>query len=191
MRVISLGLLATMAVLALGCAHPKGATIQEKRDFVQEMEESTLTELYQRMPETRDKLVNAAGYGVFSNIGTGFLIGGAGNGYGLVVDNQTGEETYMRMVRATAGLGVGIKDFRAVFVFHDRETMRRFIENGWEFGSEADVVAKGSDKGGAAGAVGTVNPGLDIYQFTESGIYLRAAVAGTKYWRDKKLNEGS
>jgi len=29
---------------------------------------------------------------------------------------------------------------------------------------------------------------MEIYQFTKSGIALQATVAGTKYWKDKKLN---
>jgi hypothetical protein len=30
---------------------------------------------------------------------------------------------------------------------------------------------------------------MEIYQFTESGVALQATVAGTKYWKDSKLNK--
>jgi hypothetical protein len=31
--------------------------------------------------------------------------------------------------------------------------------------------------------------GMEIYQFTESGVSLQATVQGTKYWRDSNLNQ--
>jgi hypothetical protein len=31
--------------------------------------------------------------------------------------------------------------------------------------------------------------GMEIYQFTESGVSLQATVQGTKYWKDSKLNQ--
>jgi hypothetical protein len=41
-----------------------------------------------------------------------------------VRDNKTGRDTYMKMGEVGVGLGVGIKDFRAVFVFHSPEVMQ-------------------------------------------------------------------
>ena len=46
----------------------------------------------------------------------------------------------------------------------------------------ADVIAKDSARGATQG-------GMEIYQFTESGIALQATVSGTKYWKDGKLNQ--
>ena len=31
--------------------------------------------------------------------------------------------------------------------------------------------------------------GMEIYQFTESGVSLQATVQGTKYWKDSNLNQ--
>ena len=31
--------------------------------------------------------------------------------------------------------------------------------------------------------------GIAIYQITESGLMAQADIAGTKYWKDKKLND--
>jgi len=35
----------------------------------------------------------------------------------------------------------------------------------------------------------TTSGGMEIYQFTESGLSLQATVQGTKYWKDPKLNQ--
>jgi lipid-binding SYLF domain-containing protein len=89
------------------------------------------------------------------------------------------------------GFGLGIKDLRAVFIFHDADVMKKFIDSGWQFGGEADATAKSDEKGGAAAKEGGVDTGgnaFEIYQITKNGIALQATIAGTKYWKDDELN---
>ena len=93
----------------------------------------------------------------------------------------------MKMGEAGIGLGLGVKDFRAVFVFHKRDAMQKFIDSGWEFGAHADVAAKAGDNGGAVGGEALLDD-ITIYQMTESGLALQATIKGTKYWKDKELN---
>lgn len=93
----------------------------------------------------------------------------------------------MNMGEAGIGLGLGVKDFRAVFIFHDRETMSSFVNSGWEFGAHADAAAKAGDKGGAVGGEILLD-GVTIYQMTESGLALQATLKGTKYWKEHELN---
>ena len=93
----------------------------------------------------------------------------------------------MKMGEAGVGFGLGVKDFRAVFVFHNRAVMEKFISSGWEFGGQADAAAKAGEKGAAIGGE-AVFDGITIYQMTESGLALQATVKGTKYWKDEELN---
>jgi lipid-binding SYLF domain-containing protein len=93
----------------------------------------------------------------------------------------------MKMGEAGIGFGLGVKDFRAVFVFRDRTTMDRFISSGWEFGGHADAAAKAGDKGGAVGGELLLD-GITVYQLTQNGLALQATVKGTKYWKDDELN---
>jgi lipid-binding SYLF domain-containing protein len=155
------------------------------------MRSETLAKLYELHPETRAKLRRAAGYGVFSNVETKIMFAGGGSGYGVVVDNANGRETFMRMAKLHGGIGMGIQDFRAVFIFNDRDTMRQFVEEGWQFGGGADASLKAGEKGAAlSGEVAAdtdVRP-MEIYQITESGVALSATAAGTKYWKDDELN---
>jgi len=181
-------LLVLAVAAATGCTSAKGKTVEEKRASVLSMEKKALADLYRQRPELEKKVESAPGYGVFSNIGTNIIFVTTGNGYGVVVDNETGERTYMKMAEVGVGIGLGVKDFRAVFVFNNPRTLQNFIYSGWEFGAEAEATAKSGEKGGAADTAGSIGSGIEVYQLTESGVALQANVAGTKYWPDKALN---
>jgi len=172
----------------LSCATPKGVTTQEQRSYVSKMKNETLAKLYAEKPETKAMIKKAAGYGVFSNIGTYVFFLAGGSGYGIVADNTTGQKTYMKMRSVGVGLGMGVKDFRAVFIFRDKEVLDKFVEKGWEFGGQADAAAKSGEKGGAASGEAYIEPDIIIYELTESGVALQATVGGTKFWKDKALN---
>ena len=106
----------------------------------------------------------------------------------MVVDNETGEKTYMKMGSGGVGFGVGVKDFRQVMVFNTKETMDQFVDSGWTFGGYADAAAKAGDKGGAASGEGALGQ-IKVYSMTESGLALQAMGTGTKYYKDKELNK--
>ena len=161
---------------------------QEKRDQIQEMSSKVLARLYKEQPETKDIIRKASGYATFSNIGVNVIFFSAGGGSGLVHNNKSGQETYMNMGTAGVGLGIGIKDFRAVFIFHDEKRMNSFIEDGWDFSGEADAAAKSGEKGAAGNAAGSMINGVSVYQLTENGLAISATLQGTKYWKSDKLN---
>ncbi|MBK8537376.1 MAG: hypothetical protein IPL59_21080 [Candidatus Competibacteraceae bacterium] len=127
-------LFALCVLLIAGCATPQGDTAAEQRASIQQMTQDTLAEADRLNPGLQDRLERAAGYGVFSNRSSKFLIMTSGHGYGLVRDNQTGQNTYMRMAQVGGGLGMGIGDFRVLVMFQDDQTLRRFVDSGWDFG---------------------------------------------------------
>lgn len=176
-----------MAFILAGCATPGGTSVQEKRQAVLSMKSDVLTELYKIHPEAKAEIAAAPGYAVFSNGNVNIIFVSFSGGYGVVQDNKTARQTYMKMGEAGVGLGLGVKDFRAVFIFNNRATMDKFINVGWEFGGHADAAAKGADKGAAVGGEALVND-IKIYQITKSGLALQATVKGTKYWKDEDLN---
>jgi len=183
------GLAVLLAIVFLGgCRSPQGGTVSEKRAAVQKMRTDTLESLYKIQPAAVDRLKAAAGYAVFSNIGTNVLLLSTGSGYGIARDNKSGVETYMKMRSLGVGLGVGVKDFRGVFMFSDQAVLSNFIEKGWEAGAQADAAAKTSEKGAATGSAISVAPGVSLYQITEKGLALQATIQGTKYSKDDELN---
>jgi lipid-binding SYLF domain-containing protein len=184
---------AGVAVIMLGMlgacvTTPKGETALEKRGEVQKMRAETLAELYKVHPPAKERIQKAKGYAVFSNVGVNLILLSAAGGWGVAHDNKTGQDIYMKMLSGGVGLGLGVKDFRGVFVFKTQEAFKNFTESGWEAGAQADAAAKSGNKGGAAAGAVTVAPGMDLYQITEQGLALQATIQGTKYYRDDELN---
>lgn len=169
------------------CATTGDGSPASKRQIANQMRQDVLSELYQLKPDVRSQIASAPGYAVFSNVNVNLIIASFGGGYGVVKDNRSGRSTYMNMAEVGVGLGAGLKDFRAVFVFHNPTTLKSFIENGWTFGAQADAAAKASDKGGAVAGEAVVN-GISIYQLTKAGLALQATVKGTKFWKDGTMN---
>ena len=185
-RILTLGCLALL-LLGGGCATTGGGSPAEQRESILAMKNEALSELYRRKPDVKQQIASAPGYAVFSNANVNLVLASFGGGYGVARDNRSGEQTYMRMGEIGVGLGLGVKDFRLVFVFHDETAMRRFIDKGWSLGAQADAAAKAGDKGAAAGGEISVD-NMTIYQLTESGLALQATIKGTRFWKDDALN---
>ena len=110
------------------------------------MERLTLERLYAQQPAARAAVQNAAGYAVFSNFGMKILVAGGGHGEGVAVNNRTGEATFMKMVEVQAGLGMGVKKFRLIWVFETQETFDQFVNSGWTLGGQATAAAKAGQR---------------------------------------------
>jgi len=184
-RILTLGCMA-MLLLAGGCA-TTGSTPAEQRASIQAMKNQVLSEIYRQKPDVKQQVASAPGYAVFSNANVNLVLASFGGGHGVARNNLTGEQTYMKMGEVGVGLGLGVKDFRLLFVFHDEAAMSRFIDKGWSLGAQADAAAKASNKGAAAGGEITVD-NMTIYQLTESGFALQATIKGTRFWKDDALN---
>jgi lipid-binding SYLF domain-containing protein len=190
MRTRSTLLVAFIAFFLLtGFFGPEGDTPDEERKTIQTMKQDTLKDLYTFHPAAEKKIANAIGYAVFSNTGINVLLLSTGNGWGLAHNNETGKDTYMKMFSAGVGIGLGVKDFRGVFVFTTKDAFETFVEHGWQASAQADAAAKAGEKGGAADSAIDVGPGVELYQLTENGLALQATIQGTKYWKDDDLNE--
>lgn len=184
-----LAVLALVVVALGGCAKAKGTTPAEKRDYTLDMREKTLAKLYAENPEARDKIKSANGYGVFSNVGMNLVVLASGNGFGVVHDNGSNKDVYMKMRELGLGLGLGAKDFYCVIVFHSPQALKSFVSEGWEWGADADAAGKtGEGKGGAASAGADFQKNMEVYLLTEKGFALQATATGTKYWPDEELN---
>jgi lipid-binding SYLF domain-containing protein len=188
MKLFKIGLCVLLfAIFVIGCATTKGTTPKDKRQAILDMKKEALSDLYKVKPQAKSQIAKAPGYAVFSDANVNVIFASFGGGYGVVKNSKTGKNTYMKMGELGIGLGLGAKDFRAIFIFHDEITMNHFINSGWEFGGHADAAAKASDKGAAVGGE-VLLANITIYQLTESGLALQATFKGTKYWKDDALN---
>ena len=178
-----------MFAMILMVATPSLAkTKEQKRADVRKSANETLAKLYKARPSAKATIKAAPGYAAFSNFGMKIFLAGGGKGQGIAFDNGTQKVTYMKMLEVQAGLGMGVKKFRTVFVFETKDAMDQFINKGWEFGGQATAAAKSGDKGGSYQGAVQVMPGVWMYQLTDKGLALELTGKGTKYYKDDDLN---
>jgi len=178
-------LLTTLALFAPAALAKPG--VSERQKDIREMRDAVLADLYKEKPELKARIKKAAGYAAFSNVGVNLVIASFAGGKGIVVDRK-GNETFMKMGSAGIGLGLGVKDFRGIFIFHDKDKLDAFVAKGWDFSGQADATAKSDKKGGQLAGAGNITEGVELYQFTKNGLALQATLQGTKYWKDRDLN---
>lgn len=162
--------------------------ISEAQNATRKMRDEILEELYELNPETKGLVENSIGVAVFDSLGFNLLLLSTARGGGIARETSTGEETFMRMFSAGGGFGMGVKDFRVIFIFHTDLSYKNFLDSGWDFSSQGDAAAELGDKGKSLGLAATVTQGTSVYQITKNGLALQVTLQGTKYYRDKKLN---
>jgi hypothetical protein len=196
----------------------KQEKLEKKKAEALQERDAMMKDLYAADPKLKEVVAKSAGYATFKQLNVNLLLLATARGGGVLTETKTGKITYMRMASVGGGLGAGLKDLRVIFVFTDPKVMKQFMEEGWQFGGQADAAAKAGETGASAeGTVkgnvsfeeGTVTAGgstdtrsgseskgtaampggMQVYQFTESGLALQATVSGTKYWKDSDLNK--
>ena len=188
-------LVATLS-LAAAPAHSifnKKKSPEKQRAEIHKIEEQVLAQLREEEPAAAESIKGAAGYAVFDNTGLNLGLVSSANGKGVAYDNESEKYTYMKMYSLGGGVGLGVKSFQAVFVFHDRDALTQFVEEGWDLSGQADAAAteetgKEDRPGVVDGSVGLMK-GVSVYQFTDAGLALQVTLQGTKYWKDEDLNE--
>lgn len=161
---------------------------EKARAEIAKIEKETLSRLYKAQPQAKTAVAKAAGYAVFSNFGMKILLAGSGTGKGVAVSNATKKKTYMKMIEVQAGLGIGVKKFRLVWVFEKQKDLDAFINSGWELGGQTSAAAQASGQGASFAGAMSVAPGIWLYQLTDDGLALELTAKGTKYYKDSDLN---
>jgi len=183
----------SLIAIALSCAlavtaHAADTKKEKSQKDIRDMAQDTLQRLYKADPKAKSAVEGGAGYAVFSNLGVKILVAGSGNGKGLAVNNKSKSETFMKMIEVQAGLGMGVKKFRVVFVFDNEKVLNSFINSGWEFGGQATAAAKNGDTGAAMAGAASVSDGVWMYQLTDTGLAAEISAKSTKYYKDDDLN---
>jgi hypothetical protein len=180
----------SVAVLLLnvGCAGPKGASAQAQRDYTLDMRDRTLERLYEKYPAARRAVEEGPGFAVFDNRKFGLLFFASGSGYGVVTDNASNHNTYMKAVQFSPGLGLAGNVYKTVIVFNDDAALRHFLGAPFDVGIRAEAGAKVGDTGGTVGGGVPLARGVQVYQFTDTGVVLRADIPIVKYLRSDRLN---
>jgi lipid-binding SYLF domain-containing protein len=173
---------------ALPAGVPNEGRIIQARHQVREMAHDSLASLYEISPLSRLAVERAVGYAVFSTFGIKLFFAGGTTGKGVVVNNHTGRQTFMKMVQVQGGLGFGVAKSRLIFIFTTEQAIRDFVNTGWEFGAQASLAAMAGGQGGMFSGAASIAPGVYLYQLTDTGLSATLTVAGTKFFKDTDLN---
>jgi lipid-binding SYLF domain-containing protein len=178
-----------VATLLASCLSSAKDSPDQKREKARKMAAQTLQDLYKLQPSSQTAIGKSAGYAVFNNLGTNLLLLSTARGAGIAVNSKTKQETFMKMVSLGGGLGLGVKDYRVIFVFENDNALLHFLDSGWSGSAQADAAAKAGEKGGAYSGAAEVAPGVWVYQITKNGLALQLTLQGTKYYKDDDLNK--
>jgi len=182
-HLLKLGVLSLSLLAVSAFADDKAA----KQAEVVKSTQAAMERFYKAKPELKATVAKAPGYGVFTTYGVSFLIGGSG-GTGLVRDNKSGKNTFMKVGAASAGLQLGAAQTEMLIVFKTPAAMNKFIESGWEVTNTATASAgaSGAMAGGGKGEMALQD--AETYTLTKNGLEAGLSVGGSKFWKDKELN---
>jgi lipid-binding SYLF domain-containing protein len=156
-----------------GCASVPGETREEQVQTIDELVERTLSDLYKQEANARQEVADSIGYVIMSNTIVKVPLVGVGSGYGVAINNKTGERTYIKMERFDLGGGLGARSERPVVIFQQGEKFKEFIEGSWSANAGAEAAAKVGEAG-AAGSVGSRDlpgdKGYSVHLITDAGV---------------------
>ncbi|WP_313950345.1 hypothetical protein [Accumulibacter sp.] len=154
------------------------------------MRDDTLKRLFKAKPQVKAEIAKAAGYAVFDASQTNIILLVTSHGGGVVVDNATKRETFMKMKKLGTGPGVGYKKFKQVLVFKSQKLLDTFVTMGADVAANADATMKlkTNEKGMVLDGTASFNPELSVYQLTDRGLMLQANWGGVAYLPDSDLN---
>jgi lipid-binding SYLF domain-containing protein len=167
---------------------PNEGKIIQARHQVREMAQDALATLYELQPGARQTLESSAGYAVFSTFGIKLFFAGGTTGKGVVVNQLTNRQTFMQMAQVQGGLGFGVNKNRLIFVFANQPALSNFVNQGWEFGAQANLSVMAGGQGGMYSGAISVAPGVYLYQLTDTGLSATLTVSGTRFFKDTSLN---
>ena len=157
---------------------------QAKQAKIDETAKGSLDEVFKGNKAAKELYNNSYGWAAFDNLKIAWGFSGGG-GNGVAVNKKSGARTYMKVGTVGVGFGLGAQKYQVVFLFQDEKTFRNFVDKGWQADATAQATA---GTAGVGGQTGFVN-GIAIYQITDKGLMASADIAGTKYWKNKKLND--
>jgi hypothetical protein len=161
-----------------GCASIPGNTEAQQKKTIDDLVERTLPGLYKQDPKTKEEIAHSVGYAIMENDIVKVPVFGEGSGYGVAINNRTGEKTYITMTRFDIGGGDGGRIVRPVVIFQSEQKFKDFIEGEWSVGAGAEAAAKVGATGaaGGAGSGDASDKGYTIHMITDSGVAATATV---------------
>jgi lipid-binding SYLF domain-containing protein len=174
LRAKSIGVVATLAIVALGFAR-MGHAVTTDTQLISEARQ-TVEKYRKGDPGIDSFLQTSAGYVVFPGIGKGGLGIGAAHGTGVLFENGTpmGKVT---MNQVSIGAQVGGEHFSEVVVYETAKSLGTVKAGKSELAGQLSAVALTA---GAASRTRFKN-GVAVFTATIGGLMLEASVGGQKF----------
>jgi hypothetical protein len=136
-------LLASVLLFMLqACTSIPIAQRADKRAQIDREAAETIQQLIEQDSFIESNLEGAAGYLVSRVSAAHVAVLGGAQGIGVLVENSTGDRTYMNINRFDVGAGLGVRYFRVLMIIEDKQKLED-MRNGWTFRGVASNVAAG------------------------------------------------
>ena len=122
-------LLPTLLLALQACTSIPIEQRADKRVQIDREAAETIEKLVEQDPAIAAKLESAAGYFVSRVSAAQVAVLGGGQGIGVLVENRTGDRTYMNLKRFDLGAGLGVRYFRVLMIIENQERLED-IRNG-------------------------------------------------------------
>ena len=176
MKIIRIFVLLLLVFYLGGCATTIPVEERaQKREDINRIAEETITALVEKNPELQDKVDASVGYFVAQVSAVSATVIGGGAGIGVLYNKEDSTRTYMNVSRYDLGMGVGVRKFRILLLFNEREALEDFLRGGWDTAMGAETA------GGSEGAVAATASKMDqfdvsVHFLTDSGAHLAASL---------------
>lgn len=189
-RLIAMLSLLGIAATLSGCFTPSGMNSEEQQRYAQDMATSALNELYKWQPEAKDVVEKSSGYVVYNTYAIDYFFLATENGWGVAVNNKTGEKTYLKDITVGLGPGLGVGVMKDILVFDNDIDFKEFATGAWGVNLKADAVARFSEEGtwDVAGAVNLAN-GARAYKIGSRGLIAEAIIDLQRSWVNHSLEK--
>ena len=180
-------LVATALMFSLVAGPALGQDKAAKRAEVLKATAAALDKFYAKQPDLKATVAKAPGYAVFTTYGVSFIVGGSG-GTGVVHDNKTKKNTFMKLGGASAGFQLGAVENDVLVIFKTPEAMQGFIDKGWDVTGGVGAGAAAGGKGGGGSQGGSAMGDIQTFTLTKTGLEAGLSIGGIKAWKDDELN---
>lgn len=188
-RLLSFASLFAVALSLTGCLSPTGSTPDQQKTYANGIAKSTLIELYKTQPEAQKEIENSKGYIICNAYAIDLFFLPTENGWGIAVNNTTGETTIAKLICVGIGPGLGVAEMRNVLVFDNEIDFNSFTQGGWTFDAKVAAVARFSDESKATKAYqANLIPSVKVYKIGERGLIAEAVVDVSYSWPNDNLN---
>ena len=175
-------LLAALSLLAAAC-QTLPPDVADRRAAVDKYEQQSLEKLYAANPGAKAEVEGAVAHAVFGITAVNAVLLVGQQGEGVLIEHASGKRTYMKMVRAGTGPGVGYQELAQIIAFKAQGAVDQF-KIGGEIGGDVMVSATlGSDN-----VQQSIDPLIRYWHINEKGFAIQANWGGAVYMVDPDLN---